>query len=174
MIQVERDIRSLIISLVQNSTIIFVSEKKKKRNPLILFIYIYMSGSRTKSKNRDIRASNVSNRSPTTSLCNFALISRGENVIPPSLDANRERNLSIYYRRPGTAFLSTRTFDLTYYYITTEREEEEEEDMSFSLVENHVSSARIKILALVFRRFPRLLCEPGSQVEELFSTFAGM
>lgn len=175
MIQVEHDIRSLIISLVQNSTIIFVSEKKKKKkSTYIIYIYIYMSGSRTKSKNRDIRASNVSNRSPTTSLCNFALISRGENVIPPSLDANRERNLSIYYRRPGTAFLSTRTFDLTYYYITTEREEEEEEDMSFSLVENHVSSARIKILALVFRRFPRLLCEPGSQVEELFSTFAGM
>lgn len=36
------------------------------------------------------------------------------------LDANRERNLSIYYRR--LAFLSTRTFDLAYIcYITTAR-----------------------------------------------------
>lgn len=36
------------------------------------------------------------------------------------LDANRERNLSIYYRR--LAFPSTRTFDLAYIcYITTAR-----------------------------------------------------
>lgn len=38
------------------------------------------------------------------------------------LDANRERNLSIYYRR--LAFPSTRTFDLAYIcYITTARGE---------------------------------------------------
>lgn len=43
MIQVERDIRSLIISLVQNSTIIFVSEKKKKKkSTYIIYIYIYV------------------------------------------------------------------------------------------------------------------------------------